>query len=579
MIPSSRQYYALGYGLIATMKGFMTFEPEDLAVAISYCKDSMHISGLLRKQSNAVANFGRFVRGSGQSASSLAGMTEVQRHAELVYAESLLLKAILGIVYSGDFFGFVAEALNMRTAYGSYRSLQKYVEQADGKASGGHDESIDQDFRSGVFLGNGLISLILGLLPGKVLKIMDVFGYSGDTKVGLDILMRAGGWSPSGKKPSISKKEEGIRRPVCDMGILLFHLVISVFIPVTGVDISFADRILHYHLKRYPNGVFFLYFSGRLYSTQALCERAIKQYASARDAQEEYVQLKHISWWDASLCHMSLAQWSKAQQCFEVLLKESNWSKCVYSYGVAANSAQVVYDDQEDGKGDTSEAAKLMAKVPGLMQRIAGKSIPMEKFVSRKAHKFNEQKRLLLPAIEFSYIYHCLSNAPRYALQEDQLVLISDALAELNEMIDNPSDYHSGADEFWDDFCLAHFLRGVTLKYIAHPERHAKLDPEESDIPQEEAEEQAMLSFRTVLDNGHKITTDHYLIYFSHLEIGRLQLAMGEINEGKKELDLVLSGKLLEDKDTRRSKHKYGMQNMCLLRANGALNSLKQEGK
>ena len=133
--------------------------------------------------------------------------------------------------------------------------------------------------------------------------------------------------------------------------------------------------------------------------------------------------------------------------------------------------------------------------------------------------------------------------------------------------------------DFWDDFCLAHFLRGVTLKYIAHPEKHAKLDPEESDIPQEEAEEQAMLSFRTVLDNGHKITTDHYLIYFSHLEIGRLQLAMGEINEGKKELDLVLSGKLLEDKDTRRSKHKYGMQNMCLLRANGALNSLKQEGK
>lgn len=565
-----RMYYALGYGLIATMKGFMTFEPEDLAVAISYCKDSMHIAHLLRKQSNAVANLGRFVRGTGHGPSAMANMTLVERHAELVYAESLLLKAVLGIVYSGDFFGFVAEALNMRNAYGIYRSLGKYVETADSKASSNFDKSIDQDFRSGVFLGNGLISLILGLLPGKILKVMDVFGYSGDTKAGLETLMKAGGWSQnsSRKEPKMSMEREGIRRPVCDMGVLLFHLVISVFIPVTGVDIQFADKVLHYHLERYPQGVFFLYFSGRLYSTQALCERAVKQYAAARDAQQEYVQLQHISWWDASLCHMSLAQWSKARECFEVLLKESNWSKAVYSYGVAAN---ILQDDP-----DNKEAAALLNKVPGLMQRIAGKSIPMEKFVARKAHKFNTQGRLLLPAIEFSYIYHCLSNAPRYALTDEQLVTISNVLSELTE-VEDPAQYYSGADEYWDDFCLAHFLRGVTLKYIAHPEPHAKLDPPESDIPVDEAEEQAMLSFKTVLDHGHKIANDFWYIYFSHYELGRLHGNMGNEAEARKELDLVLSGKMLEDKGNRSGKHKYSMQNMALLRSNGALNAMDKK--
>ncbi|CAO1636996.1 unnamed protein product [Sympodiomycopsis kandeliae] len=563
-----RMYYALGYCLIATMKGFMTFESEDLAIAISYCKDAMHIAHLLRKPSNSVANFGRFVRGTGHTPSGMAAMSIVQRHAELVYAESMLLKAVLGIVYSGDFFGFVAEALNMRNAYGIYRSLGKFVEHADSKAPNKFDKGIDQDFRSGAFLGNGLISLILGLLPSKVLKIMDVFGYSGDTKEGLNILMKAGGWSETSKKtkPKMSQEDEGIRRPVCDMGILLFHLVISVFIPVTGVNIAFADQVLHYHLQRYPQGVFFLYFSGRLYSTQAMCERAIKQYKAAREAQQEYVQLQHISWWDASLCHMSLTQWDKAQECFEVLLRESNWSKCVYTYGVASNMFSA-------SNGDDEKAADLFAKVPGLMQRIAGKSIPMEKFVARKAHKFNTQGRLLLPALEFSYIYHCLSNAPRYALLDEQLVMVSDALSALEEVSD-PSQYHSGADEYWDDFCLAHFLRGVSLRYIAHPEPHAKVDPEESDIPEEEANEQAELSFKTVLEHGHKISTDHYIIYFSHYELGRLYGNTARKSDAKRELELVLSGKMLEDKGQRKGNHKYGMQNMALLRSNGALNAL-----
>lgn len=572
-----RMYYALGYALIATMKGFMTFEPEDLATAISYCKDSLHIAHLLRKPTNTVANFGRFVRGTGQSPSAIANMTPVQRHAELVYAESLLLKAVLGIVYSGDFFGFVAEALNMRNAYGIYRSLGKYVETADAKASKKHDSSIDEDFRSGVFLGNGLISLLLDLLPGKVLKIMDIFGYSGDTQLGLETLERAGGWSHDAAAqkagPGVSKEDEGVRRPVCDMGILLFHLVISVFVPVGGVDIPFADHVLHYHLQRYPQGVFFLYFSGRLYSTQAMCERAVVQYAAARDAQQEYVQLQHISWWDASLCHMSLGQWAKARECFDVLLRESNWSKCVYSYGVAANLAQ--------DSPDAAEAAELMAKVPGLMRRIAGKSIPMEKFVARKAHKFNTQGRLLLPALEFSYIYHCMSNAPQYALADTHLVTISDTLASLTEYESSPESYpDGGAAAFWDDLCLAHFLRGVVLRYIAHPEPHSKLDASTAaslEIPTQEAEEQAALSFRAVLSHGHRITTDHYLIYFSHYELGRLLADMGRTDEARKELEAVLSGRMLEDKGVRKGNHKYGMQNMALLRSNGALNGLNAQ--
>lgn len=558
-----RLYYALGYALIATIKGFMTFEPADLAVAISLCKDSLTIANLLRKPTNAVSNFGRFVRGTGQSPSAMAQMDDVQRHAELVYAESVLLKAVLGIVYAGDFFAFVSEALNMRNAYGIYRSLSKYVEHVDQK--GGSE--IDQDFRSGVYLGNGLISMILGLLPGKVLKMMEVFGYTGDTEWALKTLSKAGEWSPNAKqqKPGVSVKEEGVRRQICDMALLMYHLVISTFIPVNGVDINFADKVLHYNLERYPEGVFFLYFSGRLYSTQALSEKAITQFETARDVQKEYVQLKHICVWDLALCNMSLTNWKEAHDQFAILAEENNWSKAVYSYG----RGSTLYESAagEDQRA-LREAASIFHKVPTLTQKIAGKSIPMEKFVARKSKKFIKYGRLLLPGLEFSYVYHCLSNAPRYILCDEALLLVSDALAELHD-VEDPSQYHSG-EEYYDDLCLAHFLRGVCLKFIACPEPHTKVRPRESPIPEDEAAEQAEISFKTVIEHGHQLRLDHWIVYFAHYELGRLYGGRGRVAEAKEQLNLVLSQKNLED---RGRKGKYSLQNMVHLRANGALNA------
>lgn len=100
----------------------------------------------------------------------------------------------------------------MRSAYAIYRTLAKYVEIADAAAPAGHDATVDEDFRSGVLLGNGMISLILSLLPSAVLGVMAVFGFTGDRDYGLQMLMRAGGWKAGRKEPSVEPENEGLRR-------------------------------------------------------------------------------------------------------------------------------------------------------------------------------------------------------------------------------------------------------------------------------------------------------------------------------------------------------------------------------
>ena len=141
------------------------------------------------------------------------------------------------------------------------------------------------------------------------------------------------------------------------------------------------------------------------------------------------------------------------------------WSKAVYAYGVASLLVQL------GGEANMAEGLKLMTEVPKLRQRIAGKSIPLEKFVARKARKCEAQGgRLLLPALELAYILHTVSRAPRSVIAEQMLPLVEAALIELKRYERSPEKYGKGS-EFWDDWCLARHLEGACLRYIAYPVR------------------------------------------------------------------------------------------------------------
>jgi hypothetical protein len=95
----------------------------------------------------------------------------------------------------------------MRATIGIYRKLGDFVDHMDAEAiargEGPEDGSIDGHFRSGVYLGVGTSNLILSLMPGKLMAIVELFGYHGDRQEGLKSLYRAGGWTQESQEPSI----------------------------------------------------------------------------------------------------------------------------------------------------------------------------------------------------------------------------------------------------------------------------------------------------------------------------------------------------------------------------------------
>ena len=49
--------------------------------------------------------------------------------------------------------------------------------------------------------------MILSLMPGKLMTLVELFGYKGDRKVGLELLMKAGGWTEGSDEPEIGTGE------------------------------------------------------------------------------------------------------------------------------------------------------------------------------------------------------------------------------------------------------------------------------------------------------------------------------------------------------------------------------------
>ncbi|KAH8108408.1 hypothetical protein DFH11DRAFT_1747789 [Phellopilus nigrolimitatus] len=289
------------------------------------------------------------------------------------------------------------------------------------------------------------------------------------------------------------------------------------------------------------------------------------------ESQSQFRNLHQISYWEMAVVYFALWDVAQALQCWRRLEAESTWSKACYAYGIAACLIELGGEDR------IKEASAFLEKLPSLLQRVAGKSIPMEKFVARKARKFKKQNgRLALPALEYGYVFLAISRAPPAVIAAKMLPDIAALQAKLAAHAGDPAGYENGQG-YWDDFCLASFLEGVCCRYIAHPEPHAVVDPSEKpEIAQEEAEGRAMAALQRVLDNGPKVELDHQIVYYAHFEMGRLNACMGRKDEARKHFDLVLSGKSLEVNSSTR-KGKYSLESALMMRTQAAAEALDHD--
>jgi hypothetical protein len=105
-----RMYIGNASAVIQAIKAMMTFDADDLKAALEISKTTSTLSNSLRKPAGSLTGrLAGFVRDR-SGINHIKSMTIVEKHAELVYAETLLIKAVLGIVAGGDWVGLIKEA-------------------------------------------------------------------------------------------------------------------------------------------------------------------------------------------------------------------------------------------------------------------------------------------------------------------------------------------------------------------------------------------------------------------------------------------------------------------------------------
>jgi len=353
------------------------------------------------------------------------------------------------------------------------------------------------------------------------------------------------------------------------MCLLMFHLVLSGM-TFNGVDINMAEKVLKWNLHRYPNGVFFLFARGRMSLVRSQPAEAIEHYKKAADAQNQYRNLHLISFWEIAIANLALWDIHQSLEHWVILKAEATWSKAVYTFGVAICKLHLHLDEEEEKE----EISKLFAAVPKLKQRIAGKSIPVEKFVARRAEKFQEQGgRLCLAALELAYVFSGIKHAPRRVIANEMLPNARAELRKLEASEGKTEGWGDGKGYYWDDYCLCKFLEGVCERYLAYPEPDAVSEDDPGDGSWTGAEERARAAFQQVLLNGTKIQGDHHLVFHTHYELGRLLACGSHSDEALKHFEYVITGKAPESNPLG-WKGKYSLESALNLKAQAAKENL-----
>ncbi|KAI9476598.1 MAG: hypothetical protein EXX96DRAFT_577717 [Benjaminiella poitrasii] len=531
---NSTLYHSLGHSFILFLRSMMTFQHADIEDAIIALKKTIQLADAMRKKDTGwFGNISSWVKG-GISVQDVRQMSRLQRHAELVHAECFMLKALLCIINEESFVAFLREALHVRSSYHVYKTLQKYLNQIKEQALEGKDiksYDLDDHFTSGVALGIGLFNIIISLLPNSIMKLVEIVGFSSDRVYGMEQLETTGGWEqyvglPISELPPLQEPNEGLRRQFCDMALLLYHIILSKLIPLSDVNEELSDRILAYNLKLYPDGVFFLYFSGRQLSSRSQLSEAKNQYQKAIHIQKDWKQLHHMCYWELGLINLVQQNWQEAYKCYTILQKESNWSKAVYYYLQAISlytlSTSSNNLDEKEKKKQREEASEMMRKVSGARQKIAGKSIPLEKFVARKARKFIAQENRLIfadlealvafSAFEFMSVNELYKNLKRTNAEIDRLT---------------HETKHQEALNYYDDICICHYLRVMVLRLLLEQVKEADIE-KLREWKQLHAE-----SIQTVKENADKIQLDHYIYYFTRYEEALMLIVDQKYDEAK----------------------------------------------
>ncbi|XP_029396210.1 tetratricopeptide repeat protein 39A isoform X3 [Mus pahari] len=428
-------YHSLTYATILEMQAMMTFDPQDILLAGNMMKEAQSLCQRHRRKSSMTDSFSNLVHRP-----TIDQFTEEEIHAEVCYAECLLQRAALTFLQDENMVSFIKGGIKVRNSYQTYKELDSLVQSSQYSKGESH-----RHFEGGVKLGVGAFNLTLSMLPTRILRLLEFVGFSGNKDYGL-LQLEEGATGHS------------FRAVLCVMLLLCYHTFLTFVLGTGNVNIEEAEKLLKPYLNRYPKGAIFLFFAGRIEAIKGNIDAAVRRFEECCEAQQHWKQFHHMCYWELMWCFTYKGQWKMAYFYADLLSKENSWSKATYIYMKAAYLSMF---GKEDYKPFGDDEVELFRAVPGLKLKIAGKSLPTEKFAIRKSRRYLSPNPISLPvpALEMMYIWNGYAVIGKQPKLTDGMLEVITKAEEMLAM--GPENEYSA-----DDDCLVKLLKGLCLKYL-----------------------------------------------------------------------------------------------------------------
>ncbi|XP_008698430.1 tetratricopeptide repeat protein 39B-like [Ursus americanus] len=481
-------YHALIYNILMVVKAILTFDPLDLQIGMTATKEALKTCNSFRRKSR-MTSFSHLVSKQG-----IKAIKEEELHAEVCYAECLILKSTVTFIQDDSTFGFLKSAINIGLSYQIYKDCQQVLTQIPHNQSKTYRHLV-----GGVKFGLGAFNLILSLVPPKTLKLLNIVGYSGDKEVGLALLYE-------------SASESHINNILSVLTLLFYYSYIYVAVGVEkGHDAAVEDLFLIY-LQKFPNCVVLKFFHARFSMLKGNFENAQLVLEECIFIQNEWKQVQHLCYWELMWCHIFLRNWRQAHRYADLLYQHSRWSKAIYVYSKAMLLALLPSDSVRSGSEDITS---LFLKVESLRIKILGTSVPIEKFVAEKGQRYGTTTGWFTaqPILEFLYAWS------GFRVMSKKLDLISSWLSIINRgqdlLRENPNKEYGA-----DDISLLNLLKGLCLKHLG---RYSTAEH----------------YFNRVIHKEKLLKYDHYLVPYTYYELGILHYLKGDYDSATKNLDNI----------------------------------------
>lgn len=229
-------YHALIYSMLMIVKAILTFEPQDIQIGMNAAKEALKTCNNFRKRPR-IMTLSHLVSGQG-----IKSIKEEELHAEVCYAECLILKSAITFIQDDSLLNFLKSGISVGSSYQIYKDCQQVLELMPDNQS-----KIHRHLDGGVKFGLGVFNLMFSLVPPRSLKLLNIVGYSGDREVGLALLHE-------------SASEPHINNILSVFTLLFYYNYVRVVVGVEKASTSATESLFLIYLEKFPNCVVLKFF-------------------------------------------------------------------------------------------------------------------------------------------------------------------------------------------------------------------------------------------------------------------------------------------------------------------------------